>query len=106
MPLFAMEEELLPTQQAAQRLGITRATFYTWLAQSNAGTFVLQGRPVTIEHFQGGSRGRGRILVESSEIARLKDLMRVHPRSIPQRKPPVAQTQYPGITVKLGRPTA
>ena len=101
-----MEEELLTSQQAAQRLGISRASLYSWLAQSNAGTFALQGQPVTINYLQGGGKGQGRILIEGREIARLKELMRVHPRSIPWRRPPVAQTQYPGITVKLGRPEA
>lgn len=99
-----MDDELLTTGQAAQRLGITTASFYSWLAQSNAGTFVLQGQPVTIAHMQGGAKGRGRIRIEAREVERLKDLMRVRPRSIPPRRPPVHQTQFPGISVKLGRP--
>jgi hypothetical protein len=99
-----MEHDLLTTRQAAQRLGISMASLYSWLAQSNAGTFVLHGQPVTIAHLQSGARGQGRINFESQEIDRLKELMRVHPRSIPQRQPLIRQTQFPGISVKLGRP--
>jgi transposase-like protein len=99
-----MSQELLTTREAARRLGISTASLYAWLAQSNAGTFVLHGRPATIEHLQGGAKGQGRILITAQEIERLKDLMRVRPRSIPPRRPPVHQTQFPGISVKLGRP--
>jgi len=101
---FAMEKKLLPSRQAAQQLGISRATFYDWLRQSNAGKFVIRGRSVTIDYLQGGGRGQGRILIESSEIDRLMDLMRVHPRSIPQRKLPVPKPEFTWITVPLGRP--
>ena len=48
-----MEDELLTTRQAAQRLGISTASLYGWLAQSNAGTFVLHGQPTTIDYLQG-----------------------------------------------------
>lgn len=99
-----MDEELLTTGKAAQRLGISRASLYSWLAQSNAGTFVLQGRPVTIAHLQGGAKGRGRIRIEAREIERLKDLMQVHPRPLPVRRPPSQSHHFPGITVALGRP--
>lgn len=99
-----MSPELLTTREAARRLGISTACLYDWLAQSNAGRFVLRGQPVTIDYLQGGPRGQGRIRIEVGEIERLKDLMRVRPNSAPQRRPPLRQTAYPGITVKLGRP--
>jgi hypothetical protein len=99
-----MEDELLTTRQAAQRLGISTASLYGWLAQSNAGTFVLQGQPTTIDYLQGGARGQGRIKIEAGEIERLRDLMRVRPRPLPLRRPAIHEAQYPGITVKLGRP--
>jgi transcriptional regulator with PAS, ATPase and Fis domain len=35
-----MTDELLSTSEAAQQLGISRATLYDWFAQSDAGTFV------------------------------------------------------------------
>ena len=65
---------------------------------------MIRGQPVTIEYFQGGPRGQGRIKIEAGEIERLKDLMRVRPNSAPQRPSPVQRAVYPGITVKLGRP--
>ena len=100
-----MSEDLLTSRQAARALGISAASLYDWLAQSNAGTFVLHGRPVTIDYFQGGAQGQGRIKVEAKEIERLKDLMRVRPQPALQRKLPVKTDNFPGITVKLGRPT-
>jgi hypothetical protein len=103
LPL-AMDDELLTTRQAARRLGITTASLYTWLAQSNIGAFVLHGHPVTIDYIQGGAKGQGKILLEPREVERLKDLMRVHPRSVPARQPPSPPTDFPGIVVKLGRP--
>jgi len=99
-----MPEELLTTRESARRLGIATATLFSWLSQSNAGTFVLRGQPVTIDYMQGGAKGQGRIMIEAREIDRLKDLMRVHPRSIRERRPPTRQLEFPGIDVKLGRP--
>ena len=46
-----MANELLSTTETARRLGISRASLYDWLAQSDGGTFVLRGRPVTIDYF-------------------------------------------------------
>jgi hypothetical protein len=99
-----MDDELLTTRQAAQRLGIATASLYSWLAQSNAGTFVLQGQLVTINYIQGGAKGQGRIRIEGREVKRLKELMRVHPRPTPFRRPPSQANHFPGITAKLGRP--
>jgi hypothetical protein len=99
-----MDYELLTTGQAAQRLGISTASLYSWLAQSNAGTFALQGEPVTIDYVQSGARGGGKIRIEAREVARLLELMRVRPSPARIRKPPIQQAQFPGISVKLGRP--
>lgn len=98
-----MSEELLSTTETAQRLGISRACLYDWLAQSNAGQFALRGQRVVIDYLQGGARGQGRIKIEAKEVERLKELMRVRPRPAPARAAP-AQIAFPGITVKLGRP--
>jgi len=81
------------------------ASLYEWLGQSNAGTLCIRGEPFTIDYFQGGARGQGRIRIEASEFERLKQAMRVRPRPIANR-PYVAKATYPGITVKLGRPDA
>jgi hypothetical protein len=101
-----MFEELLATTEAARRLGISRASLDDWLQQSNAGQFVLCGQHVTIEYLQGGAKGQGWIQIPAREIERLCDLMRVRPLSSPPRRPAIHQVQYPGITVKLGRPIA
>jgi hypothetical protein len=98
-------EDLLTTQQAAQRLGVAPASLYDWLSKSNAGTLLIRGQPVTIDYLQGGPKGQGRIMIEAHEIERLKELMRVRANSIPLRKPSTPRAvNYPGITVKLGLP--
>ncbi len=97
-------EELLSAEQAAQRLGISTASLYDWLGQSDAGTLMIRGQAVTIDYLQGGPKGQGRIKIEAEEIERLKDLMRARPLRLPPRRPPVRREVYPGITVKLGRP--
>lgn len=97
-----MADRLLSTTEAAEQLGISRATLYAWVSRSNAGEFILRGQPVTIEHFQSGPQGQGRIQFESEEIQRLRELMRVRPRTAYQRRPPVRRQEFPGIHVKLG----
>lgn len=99
-----MPDELLNTADAAKRLGISRASLYAWLAESDTGSFEIQGQPVTIQYYQTGRRGQGHIRIEVEEIERLRDLMRVRPHRQPQRPPPVKLSEFPGITVKLGRP--
>jgi len=99
-----MQNELLSTTDAAQRLGISRGSLYDWLAQSDAGTFVLRGRPVTISYLQGGAKGQGRIRIEANEVERLKELMRVRPQPTRRRQTPTPRKHYPGITVKPGLP--
>jgi hypothetical protein len=99
-------DRLLSTKDAAAMLGIAAASLYDWLAQSKAGRLMIRGQPVTIDYLQGGPQGQGRIKIEAREIERLKDLMRVRPRPHTVRRPAIKQTQFPGITVKLGRPDA
>lgn len=99
-----MSSPLLSAQNAAQRLGIAVASLYDWLARSDAGEFVLRGQSFTINYFQGGARGQGRIQIEEAEIKRLREAMRVHPQTIRPRRPPVRIQHFPGITVPLGRP--
>ncbi len=53
---------------------------------------------------QGGAKGQGRIKIETGEVERLKDLMRVRPCPVRQRRPPTQRQYFPGITVKLGLP--
>jgi hypothetical protein len=95
---------MLTPKQAASRLGVTTTTLYDWLGRSRRGLFVLHGQPVTVEFFQTGAEGQGRILIPATEIARLKELMRVPVERIRIRRPPAPRALYPGITVPLGRP--
>jgi transposase-like protein len=99
-----MDDELLSAQEAARRLGITPATLYDWLGQSNHGLFVIRGQRVAIDYLQGGAKGQGRIKVAAGEVARIKDLMRVRTQHVTVRRPPIRRDSFPGITVPLGRP--
>ena len=99
-----MFDDLLSSNEASCRLGISRATMYDWLSQSDAGTLVIRGRRVTIDYLQGGARGQGHIKIEAKEVERLRDLMRVRPCPKGTRRPAKQTLSYPGITVKLGRP--
>ncbi|HVX63811.1 MAG TPA: DNA-binding protein [Pirellulales bacterium] len=96
--------DLLSAQESARRLGISVSSFYDWLNQSDRGEFAIRGEPVTINYFQTGRKGQGRILLESDEVQRLKDLFRVRPRKAAVRRQPTRPRSFPGITVKLGRP--
>jgi hypothetical protein len=100
-----MSDNLLMVDEAARRLGISTATFYGWLAQSNAGTLRIRGQPVTVAYFQGGPQGQGRIRIEAEEVVRLNELMRVQPYPAIPRALPARRQYFPGITVKLGRPS-
>lgn len=99
-----MSAELLSSQAAARRLGISVASLYDWLARSDSGEFIIRGQPYTIDYLQGGARGQGRIQIEDTEIVRLKEAMRVRPQSIRCRQRPQQFQHFPGITVPLGRP--
>ena len=99
-----MSRELLSSQEAARRLGISPTTLYDWLAQSNAGTFMLRGQPVTIRYYQTGRRGQGRIKIECQEVERLLALMRVSPTSTQIRRPPSKKASLNHITTRLARP--
>ena len=98
------ESDLVSAQEAARRLGIAVGSLYDWLNQSDCGEFVIRGEPVTINYFQTGGRGQGRIRLEIREVERLKDLFRVRPRKDVPRRPLTKHQAYPGITVELGRP--
>jgi hypothetical protein len=95
----------LTANDAAERLGITVTTLYDWLGQSDHGLLVIRGQAVTVHYFQGGRHGQGRIRIESGEVERINELMRVLPQRAPLRRPQVRQDRFPGITVPLGRPT-
>jgi len=99
-----MDSDLLSTREAAKRLGISVATLYDWLGQSDRGLLVIRGESVTFGYFQGGPQGQGRIRVEAAEVERIRELMRVRPQQAPARRPPIRHVSFPGITVKLGRP--
>ena len=90
--------------EAAQRLGISTATLYDWLSQSDAGTFMIRGQPTTIRYYQGGRKGQGRIKIDRQELDRLLSLMMVSPKTTPSRRPPRKQTSFQHITTKPGRP--
>lgn len=91
-----MTDELLSSSEAARRLGISRATLYQWIARSNAGALIICGQPVTIDHLRTGEKGQGPIRFEPKEICRLR------PRALHQRRPPNRRQHFPGIYVELG----
>jgi hypothetical protein len=99
-----MSDDLLTAAEAARRLGITTTTLYDWLGRSRIGELEIRGQRVTVNFFQGGARGQGRIRLEVGEVERLRELMRVQPQAVVVRRPPVKQTQWPGIYVTPGRP--
>ena len=99
-----MLTELLSSQQAACWLGISTATWYDWLSQSDAGTFAIRGQPVSINYYQGGRNGQGRIKIDRQELERLLGLMRVPAKSTLVRRPPTKKASFQHITAKLGRP--
>lgn len=99
-----MTEELLTAQEAARRLGISVATFYDWLGQSDRGLLIIRGQTATINYYQGGAKGQGRIHIEPNEVERIRDLMRVHAQPNQTRRRPIKSQGFPGITVPLGRP--
>lgn len=101
-----MAEELLSPREAAQRLGLAVTSLYDWLGRSDRGQLVLRGQQVTIDYFQGGAQGQGRIRIEAREVERLKDCLRVRPQRLLPRRIPARRESFPGITVKLGRPDA
>ena len=84
-------------------LGISVSSFYDWLNQSDRGEFAIRGEPVTIDYFQTGRKGQGRILLESDEVQRIQIPFRVR-RKAAVRRQPTRPRSFPGITVKLGRP--
>jgi hypothetical protein len=100
-----MSDALLTAADAAKRLGMSVATLYDWLGQSDRGLLIIRGQRVTIDYLQSGAKGQGRIQIEPEEVLRLKELLRVRPQPHYQRRPPVHQKSYPGITVPLGTPT-
>ncbi|WP_231740541.1 helix-turn-helix domain-containing protein [Thalassoglobus neptunius] len=96
---------LLTSQQAADALGISVLTLYDWLGQSDVGEFEIRGEAVTVEYYQGGHKGQGRIRIDETEICRLLSLMKSQPK--PQRRrqiPKKNAAPFQHITAKLGRP--
>ena len=94
----------LTSRDAAAVLGVSISTLYDWLRQSDVGEFVIRGQHVTINYYQGGRRGQGRIKIDALEIERLHEAMRVRPQPQPKRRQPMKPQCFPGITVPLGRP--
>ncbi|QDU27238.1 hypothetical protein ETAA8_23250 [Anatilimnocola aggregata] len=99
-----MEDAYLKPTDAARRLGISVTTFYDWLGQSDYGLLEIRGERVRIDYLQGGAKGQGRIRIATSEVERIVELMRVQPKHLPERRPPVQRAAFPGITVPLGKP--
>jgi hypothetical protein len=100
-----MADELLSTRVAARLLGISVSSLYDWLGLSDRGLLRIRGQSVTVNYFQGGPQGQGRIRIQASEVERLKELLRVRPRPFFPRRPPCQRSIFPGITVPLGRPS-
>ncbi len=99
-----MSIELLNTKDASQKLGLSVCTLYSWVAASKAGNFAIRGQQVVIEHYQGGQRGQGRIMIPAREVDRLLDLMRVTLKPTPSRQVPTRKPPLQHITAPLGRP--
>lgn len=99
-----MKTDLLTSEQAANALGISVLTLYEWLSHSDAGEFQIRGQSVSIEYYQGGRRGQGRIRIAESEVDRLMSLMRVQPKAKRVRQKPVPKLKTQYITVTSGRP--
>ena len=103
-PSLHMDHTLFTADEAAVRLGISRATLYDWLAQSDGSRFVLRGQSTTIDYFQGGRRGQGRIMLQRMEVDRLLELMRVTPKPVREPRTPKTIRELKHIKSKLGRP--
>ena len=99
-----MSKELLSSTEAARRLGISVPRLYEWLALSDRGDFLLRGVPLTIEYFQGGAKGQGRIRIATEEVNRILGLMRVQPSPQHTRRSPTKRPVLRYITAKPGRP--
>lgn len=104
-PTQAPGDHLLTVGEAARRLGVKPATVYDWLGRTRIGELVIQGQRVTIDYYQTGPNGKGRIQIEAAEVDRVRELMRVKPQIHVPRQLPVRTMNFPGITVPLGRPT-
>lgn len=100
----AVPDDFLTAAEAARRLGVSRPTFYNWLALSDYGLLVIRGRCVTVDYYQAGRQGHGKILIAPSEVERLKELMRVQPTVVRERREPVPRATFQHITVPLGHP--
>ena len=99
-----MSHELLSSHEAAKRLGISRTTLYDWLSQSDSGFFVISGVAVSINYYQTGRNGQGRIQIEAKEIERLLSLMKVAPHSKRPLRTTRKKASLTHITATLGRP--
>ena len=102
--LDARSSHLLSAQETAERLGIAISTLYDWLSQSDYGQLVIRGQSVSVDYFQGGSRGEGKIQIEVAEVERIKDLMRVKPKLAPRQRTVSRHPRLPHIRGPLGRP--
>ena len=99
-----MATRLLTAKDAAAALGISVLTLYDWLYQSDMGKFNIRGQPVTIDYYQGGRRGQGRIKIDVQETQRLLSMMRVSPKVPGTRKQPTKKSTLQHISTRLGRP--
>jgi len=95
---------LFSAELAAEQLGVSVPTLYGWLNQSDVGEFIIRGIPTTIEYYQGGRRGQGRIKMHAQEVERLLSMMRVVPKMPSRRRNTPKKTTLRYITGKLGRP--
>jgi hypothetical protein len=100
----AMPEDFLTAAESASRLGVTRATMYAWLGLSRRNLLEIRGQRVTIEFFQTGAKGQGRIRLDAREVERIREFLRVKPTAAPERRPSVPRRTFPHISVPLGHP--
>ena len=97
-------KKLLSSLEAAEQLGIAVATLHEWLSLSDAGCFRIRGQRVTVEYYQGGRCGQGRIRLPQKEVERLLSMMRVSPRQTTSNPHSPSKPKTKHITVALGRP--
>lgn len=95
----------LTPAQAATVLGIERTTLYGWLGLARRGLLILRGRQFELSFRQTGAAGQGRILIDVTEVERLREFLRVRPQMIVERRPQRPTQSFPGIHVPLGRPS-
>lgn len=70
-------ENLITLAEAAKRLSLSVNTIRRYCNLSRKGKLVLNGTPMKIRFYQTGSRGQGRILIDETELATIREAIAV-----------------------------